>query len=283
LPNIHRKLYGQPFTTNEHGMRDRPYAVQKPEGVFRIALVGSSMDMGWGVSTDDTYVNRLEDWLNVRAAKRGLSRRFEVLNFAVAAYSPMQRLEAYRRKGAAFHPDLVIYSATLLDARLMEIHICDMLQSHTDLRYDFLRRAVADTGITPHDLQVDEHGKFVDKAAIKAKLQPFYWVIYEATLGTLAADCRSAGVPLIVIVVPRVGRADASVVRAAPVARLRAIAARHGITLFDLSDTFDRIDPARIEIAPWDDHPNALGHERLFVALARALVQDKKFYGMLFP
>ena len=54
------------------------------------------------------------------AAKRGLSRRFEVLNFAVAAYSPLQRFEAYRRKARKFRPDLVLYSATMLDNRLAE-------------------------------------------------------------------------------------------------------------------------------------------------------------------
>ena len=53
-------------------------------------------------------------------------------------------------------------------------------------------------------------------------------------------------------------------------ARLKALAAHHAITTFDLSDTFDRDDPATLEIAAWDDHPNATGHERLFEALARA-------------
>ena len=62
-----------------------------------------------------------------------------MLNFAVAAYSPMQRLEVLRRKVMAFHPDLVIYSATTLDIRLMEIHLCDMLRKNVDLKYDFMR------------------------------------------------------------------------------------------------------------------------------------------------
>ena len=70
-PNIHRTLFGQPFTTNAHGMRDRVYAVAKPAGTFRIAVLGSSMDMGWGVGTDETYVNLLEDWLNLHAERRG--------------------------------------------------------------------------------------------------------------------------------------------------------------------------------------------------------------------
>jgi hypothetical protein len=42
------------------------------------------------------------------------------------------------------------------------------------------------------------------------------------------------------------------------------------------------LEPARIEIAAWDDHPNARGHRRLFLALARAVVKDPEFYHMLF-
>ena len=143
-----RKLFGQPFQTNAQGRRGRTYAVEKPEGVYRIALLGSSMDMGWGIAADETYASRLERWLNAHAARRGLARRFEVINFAVAAYGPLQRLESFRRKAAPFHPDLVIYSATMLDTRLLEIHLCDMFLARVDLRYDFLRKAVAAAGIT---------------------------------------------------------------------------------------------------------------------------------------
>src|SRR5262249_718693 len=94
-PGLKRSLFGLPFPTNRHGMRDREYDVEKPDGVFRVAVLGSSIDMGWGIGTEETYVNLLEDWLNAHAAKRGSARRFEVLNFAVAAYSPLQRFESY--------------------------------------------------------------------------------------------------------------------------------------------------------------------------------------------
>ena len=62
----------------------------------------------------------------------------------------------------------------------------------------------------------------------------------------------------------------------------RALAAHQGVAVFDLSDTFDQIDPTRLEIAAWDDHPNVLGHHRLFLALARALVKDPEVYRFLF-
>jgi hypothetical protein len=282
-PNVNQTLFGKPFTTNEHGMRDRSYTVEKPEGVYRIALLGSSMDMGWGIGTEETYVNLLEDWLNAHAVKRGSSRRFQVLNFAVAAYSPLQRVEAFRRKALAFKPDMVIYSATMLDNRLMEIHLCDLFRGHSKLVYPFLRDAVAASGLTAEDLRTDREDRLVHKETVKRKLRPYYWGIYDAALGTLAADCRSEGIGLACVIIPRVGKADAPDARTEPVARYQGIAAHHAITLFDLSGTFDHQDPAQFKVAAWDDHPNALGHRRLFLALSRALVNNQAIYETLFP
>ncbi|AGA31465.1 SGNH/GDSL hydrolase family protein [Singulisphaera acidiphila] len=273
-PNVNQMLYGEPFITNTFGMRGRSHQHQKPPETFRIAVLGSSIDMGWGVGSETMYVNELENWLNDHAMKLGIKRRFEVLNFAVPAYSPMQRFESFRRKAIEFDPDLVLYSATMLDIRLIEIHLCDMFQCRVDVTYDFLRQAVAKAGITERDIRLNADEKLRDKNAIKGKLRPHYWSIYDATMGALAAECRSAGIPLASMIIPRVGKADAPNARDENVAALRAVLTPHTTTLFDLSNTFDDLDPADLEIGPLDDHPNALGHHRLFRALARALVND---------
>jgi GDSL-like Lipase/Acylhydrolase family len=283
-PAVERTLFGKPFVTNDFGMHDAPVATSKPDGTFRIAVVGSSIDMGWGVTYQDTYINQLEQWLNAHSARLGLTsaRRFEVLNFAVAAYSPMQRLETLRTKVMSFHPDAVVYSATTNDLRLMEIHLCELLRKKLDLRYDFLREIVSVAGLDRDDLHVDADGELTNKARVKHKLQPFYWSLYDATLGAIAAECRTAGLPLVMVIVPRVGKADVPPARAEPVARLKAIASRQGLTVFDITDSFDPFDAAMIEIAVGDDHPNAIGHRRLFLALARALVKDEELYHLLF-
>ena len=283
-PLVQRNLFGQPFLTNSFGMHDDPVTIEKPDGTIRIAVLGSSMDMGWGVRYQDTYINKLQEWLDSRAIHQKLSppRRFEVLNFAVAAYSPMQRLETLKRKVLAFHPDLVIYSATTLDVRLMEIHLCDMLRKNVDLKYEFLHEATSLAAVDEDDVRVDSEGRMPNKDRLKNKLRPYYWRLYDTTLGAIAAECRTAKVPLMMVVIPRVGRADAPSIRAEPVARLKAMAAHHGLTLFDLSDTFDRLDSAKLEIAAWDDHPNALGHRRLFLALARAMIKDRELCHLLF-
>jgi hypothetical protein len=282
-PNLRRALFGQPFTTNRYGLRDREYTLEKPPGVFRIAVLGSSIDMGWGIGTEETYVNLLEDWLNAQARHRGVARRFEVLNFAVAAYSPMQRHEAFHRKAVKFAPDLVLYSATLLDNRLIEIYLGDLLKANVDVHYDFFRVALAEAGINTSELRREPDGQLTDKTAIKAKLRPRYWEFYDQTIGLFADDCRTLGVPLVCVIIPRVGKADSPELRAEPVARLRGIASHYAVPLFDLTSAFDNDDPAKLEIAPWDDHPNARGHRRLFRALAHALTHDPTLYQTLFP
>ncbi len=281
-PSLDRELFGHPFTTNAFAMRDRAYSRAKPPGVFRIALVGSSIDMGWGVGTDETYENRLERWLGSHAERRGLPRRFEVLNFAVAAYGPAQRLETVRRKAAGFDPDLVVYSATLLDPRLLEIHLCGLIQNRVDPKYDFLRHALADAHLTAADLARDFRGDLLRKEAIKAKLKPVLWPAIDASFATLSTECRTAGLPLACLILPRVGLADAPASRASGVAAYKAIFARQGAPVLDLSAAFDEHDPASLEIAAWDDHPNAQGHKLLFLALARALVQDPSLYRAVF-
>jgi hypothetical protein len=284
LPSVERTLFGQPFVINTFGMHDAPVTVEKHAGTFRIAVLGSSIEMGWGVKHQDTYINQLEEWLNTHSVRLGIvpPRRFEVLNFGVAAYSPMQRLETLRDKVMAFRPDLVIYSATTLDIRLMEIHLCDMLRNNVDLKYDFLKQAAAKATVDPNDLLVDSKGKIINRDRLKRKLSPLYWALYDKTMEAIAAECRAAGLPLAMVIIPRVGTADLPEARAEPVARLKAIASHQGLTVFDLSDTFDSFDPGLLEIAAWDDHPNAIGHHRLFLALARAMVKEQDLYHLLF-
>lgn len=274
-PNVNRAVLGQPFTTNRFGMRDRHYERPKPEGTFRIALLGSSIDMGWGVGDEQTYENLLEDWLNAHAARRGGSRRFEVLNFAVAAYGPHQRVESFNRKALGFEPDLVLYSATMLDTKLAGLQLSKALEGRVALPDGPLRRAVADAGL-PGDIALDDIG------AMQRKLRPYLWGLVDDALGMLAAECRSRGLPLACVIVPRAGRSDRPDTRATGVARQRGIAARHAVPVLDLSPAFDAEDPSALAIAAWDDHPNARGHALLFRALARAIVEDDSLYRTLF-
>ncbi len=283
---ISRVAFGKPFTTNELRLRDRPTTAAKPAGVYRIVLLGSSIDMGWGVGDDDTYEHHLEDWLNRVAAERKLERRFEVLNCAMAAYSPLHRLIGYERYGREFEPDLVIYAATMLDPRLLEIHLCGLLQSHVAPPYSFVAETLGQVGLTAGELSVltaEEGGKGADrKPAIKLKLRPALWTLIEQVVGELSVGARRTGTGLVGLVVPRAGESLSPKDMRRAVGRLREIGARQGVRFIDLTCAFDGLEQSDLAVAPWDDHPNARGHELLFRALARAIESDAGLFERLF-
>ncbi len=274
-PNVSRSLFGKDFTTNSFRMRDRPATIEKPADTVRVALLGASMDMGWGVATNDTYENRLEDWLNEQAKARGDNRRFEILNFAVAAYSPTQRLATYRRTVRKFKPDFVIYATTLLDPRLTEIHLSDALSNNADLAgFDYLTSVVAEAGYDPAHLNRDPRGKWIEKSKFKVWLEPKRDEINRIALSELAKDCQADGVQLASVIIPRAGRNDLKHLRQEGVEMQLASAKSVGVTTWDLTDSFDQEDPSKLAVAVWDDHPNTRGHELIFQDLVRHLMAD---------
>jgi GDSL-like Lipase/Acylhydrolase family len=281
-PGFDAVFFGKRYTANAQGLRDRDYAIEKPANVYRIALLGASIDMGWGVATPETYENLLEDRLNAEAAARGLSRRFEVINFAVPAYGPAQRYHVFHQKALAYRPDLVLFSSTMLDPRLVEIHLGGLIKNNVDLKYEFFKKATIEAGIDVDRERLEGWADLDRKGGYKAKVKRNYWIFADAVLGTLAADCRSQGLPLACLLVPRASRDDASDARALAAARQAGIAARHALPLIDLSSTFDQVESAKVEIAPGDDHPNAYGHRLLVEGLLKGLLSNPALARELF-
>jgi hypothetical protein len=89
-------------------------------------------------------------------------------------------------------------------------------------------------------------------------------------------------IPLMVVAVPRAGKADTPEARSAAIARLAGITLRHAIPFVDLTGAFDKFDVAQVELTAWDDHPNTFGHRRIFLDLARAIADRPELYNAIF-
>lgn len=89
-------------TYNSQGWRDLEHKVEKPEGVFRILVLGDSFMEANSVKLDDTFHRRVEEFA------RATGNNVEVINMAVAGYGTLQEYLVFEKFGRLYHPDLVI-------------------------------------------------------------------------------------------------------------------------------------------------------------------------------
>ncbi len=91
--------------TNRLGYRDNEYGYEKPQGIFRILVLGDSQTFGQGVERlEDTWPKKLEVKLNAGMN----SKRFEVLNVSGPGWNSDTQLYELFKYGLKFDPDLVL-------------------------------------------------------------------------------------------------------------------------------------------------------------------------------
>ena len=90
---------------NEHGYRDYEYSLKKPEGIFRVLVLGDSQTFGHGIKDlKDTWVKKLE----AKLQKEGRNASIEVLNISGPGWNSDTHLYELFKNGFKFNPDLVI-------------------------------------------------------------------------------------------------------------------------------------------------------------------------------
>lgn len=93
-----RTGYPIEYRINSKGLRDDEATYEKPEGKFRIVLIGDSFTFGWGVPIDKHYSTLLEGYFN----------NLEVINMGVEAFGIDQELLYLRLEGFRYEPNLVL-------------------------------------------------------------------------------------------------------------------------------------------------------------------------------
>lgn len=95
------------------GLRDREFALAKPPGVFRIAVLGDSVTYGMFCEREEAYPKQLERMLNRCADHDG--PRYEVMNLGVVGYNARHIPVQLRVKALPYEPDLIVYGYVLND------------------------------------------------------------------------------------------------------------------------------------------------------------------------
>jgi hypothetical protein len=264
-PNLDARWNGTSFRTNTLGYRGPAISRGKPPGTFRVVVLGSSNTMGHGVDDEQTYARLLERWL---AGRVGPGRRVEVVNIAVSGDSPTQQLLRLQLDVPGLDPDWILSDITALDLSLEEQHLRWVLGKGIKVPLDFVRDALDRSGVDADDSPEEFHRKF----------RTYPKPLLDRTFEGWAAEANRIGTPLTVVILPR---ADSKTESPGLFQLFREVSDRHELRYCDLSDTFDRLDLDDYRIAPWDHHPNALGHRLIFARLRDGLLADAEFMGVL--
>lgn len=245
-PNVDAFFKLASFRTNSVGLRDREYPVEKPMGVFRIAVLGGSYAVGVGVEIEDTFHSVLE-----RALNQGYSSpRFEIINFAMGGYLPTQLTSVLRHRALRYQPDLVLVSATELSAALFteENPPLDRSYEPRELTNPFFdsflwkliqfRRGVP---LTPPNRVVQS--------------EPFERLADRSALETFGLISSTTGIPIVIVRLEYVDRRPTL-----PDRRLKKRAIRYGLDYLDTRAGFRGTNRRSFQIYLFDRHPNAAAH-----------------------
>lgn len=103
---------------NSQGFNERELPLVKPDGVWRVVVVGDSVTFGGGLAREDTYPRVAERILR----ERGINA--EIINCSVFGYDADQVAATLRHRGWQYAPDGVVYAAYTNDGdptRLLQL------------------------------------------------------------------------------------------------------------------------------------------------------------------
>ena len=117
VPHTQGRAWGCDVSVNSLGFRDREYERHKPDGVYRILVIGDSITFGNRMRVADTYPEQLE----AMCAQAGA--RVEVMNMGVGGYDPLNEVALIERRGQELEPDHVIVGYCINDAGVQSANL----------------------------------------------------------------------------------------------------------------------------------------------------------------
>lgn len=270
------------FSTNQWGMRDRDYTVEKPPDTLRIALLGPSHVMGNGVPDDTTFEALVEKRLNSDYSHCDY-KHFEILNFGVDGYPLVQQIAIMEDRVFDFSPDIIIATHYHDNLTMTQSYLMKVLWRNIPIPHPSINELLKSAGLAniergniPVPFPV---GRNIAK---QLGLQPrmphgesvvrIRWIasdVLEWSLRKFSEDTRSRGIQPLVLGV------DVVLDDIPPVFPNHLVIEELDLPVINLFDVFSGKDVTTLRVAAWDDHPNIEGHrliaERLYMELVKFL------------
>jgi hypothetical protein len=257
-----------PYRTNAAGLRDEPRGAKRAE-VPRVLVLGDSYTFGWGVSDAEAYPQRTE----VLLGDRGI--RAEVVNAGVPGYNTEQEESLLAEMWPRYQPDMVVVGYVMNDAE-PQVNVPQppavtfryaVSWAWEDAREQFMRRLLgASTWVSPNkSMPAVEYVRGFEEQSRK-------WRESKAALSRIAAHCRRAEVPLVVLILPDfTSTFDETYPHATIHSAVEEWGKELGFETIDVLRVFQGQDH-RLFWLPKDGHPNARAHDVIAAVLRDRIV-----------
>ena len=251
---------GKRFTTNSAGLVDKEYALEKPEGAHRVAVVGSSWTMATGVEQQDSWHAVIER----QQVENASSPPVEMINFGVEMYGLREIVGTVRHKALAWQPDVVLVAITsftlsfLWEETTPEASL--PLRAYPALQSFALSDIVQKLGLA--DSRPADDRARLDSGVYEARLAQL-----QRALADLDQLSKASGVPIAVVFLGYSPMGTNYILPIEEQVRETDLTIVYANRLF-----MDMPSRQPYQVSRFDRHPNAAGHQLIADFLATELV-----------
>jgi hypothetical protein len=162
-----------------------------------------------------------------------------------------------------FNPDLYVLPLSELSVfRKWADHLTTIVQNGLDVKYPFLRRVIAESGLRESD----------PSGTADAKLARFRLPTIEWALRRIRAHAEADGATLLVILMPN--GTDPEILQE-EFEGVRDVVRDVGVPMIDLLNLFETVEqPIDYRVSETNVHPNERGHDLLHEQLHDAINRD---------
>ena len=241
---------------NKHGYRDYEYSLKKPEGVFRVLILGDSQTFGSGIKNlEETWVKKLEAKLQNERRNESI----EVLSISGPGWNSDTHLYELFENGFKFNPDLVILAYYHNDIPFPISVNCNSSERKVVTNINIFQSYKLSRFI---DFRINRLlEKFGDKPSYPDCLNQVYdsigWQMNKFYLDIMGLALSVQKIHFMITVIPLIHKLDNSYPLLGPHEKLKEFAQQRNLEFLDFyEEGFKNLDANNLKISKTDHHLN---------------------------
>ena len=241
---------------NKHGYRDYEYSLKKPEGVFRVLILGDSQTFGSGIKNlEETWVKKLEAKLQNERRNESI----EVLSISGPGWNSDTHLYELFKNGFKFNPDLVILAYYHNDIPFPISVNCNSSERKVVTNINIFQSYKLSSFI---DFRINRLlEKFGEKPSYPDCLNQVYdsigWQMNKFYLDIMGLALSVQKIHFMITVIPLIHKLDNSYPLLGPHEKLKEFAQQRNLEFLDFyEEGFKNLDANNLKISKTDHHLN---------------------------